>query len=223
MSPKQLDAFQAWLQQQAGKARSDCSSSVSYTSGLYFNGRACAFNDAFEYLVILRGKSPNALVPPWVGKLRHSRGLCDDWGCIRDESGQMVLKVNCSWVLEKDLYRHRKNGTDPTQPVVDYLLAMLNGTEARPMNAPTKQADPASVRQDQLVRRLQNHIAMLGPHQKERMTGKLLIEATAEIQRLRDALWRIAEVGHCGSGVAPRIAKDTLSPNSPASATEVKP
>ena len=82
------------------------------------------------------------------------------------------------------------------------------------MSATSKQPDPASVRQDQLVRRLQAHIAMMAPHQKERSGGQLLIEATAEIQRLRDALGRIAEVGHCGSGVAPRIAKDTLSPNS---------
>lgn len=70
------------------------------------------------------------LVRPWVGKLRHARGLCDDWGCIRDESGKMVLQVNCSWLLEKDLYRHRKKCTDPTQPVVDYLLAVLNGPNA---------------------------------------------------------------------------------------------
>lgn len=82
--------------------------------------------------------------------------------------------------------------------------------EARDARPP---AGEGASSQDPLVRRLQNHIAMLAPHQKERMTGKLLIEATAEIQRLRDALGRIAEVGHCGSGVAPRIAKDTLSPN----------
>jgi hypothetical protein len=64
-----------------------------------------------------------------------------------------------------------------------------------------------------LVRRLQAHIAMMASHQKERRGGQLLIEATSEINRLRDALSRIAEVGHCGSGVAPRIAKDTLMEN----------
>lgn len=84
------------------------------------------------------------------------------------------------------------------------------------MSKPVKQAGS----QDAMVRRLRNHIAMLAPHQKERVTGKLLIEATNEIERLRDALEHIAEVGHCGSGVAPRIAKDTLSPNAQGSATE---
>ena len=74
--------------------------------------------------------SQDALVRPWVGKLRHSRGLCDDWGCIRDESGKIVLHVNSSHVLEKDLYQHRKNETDPTQPVVDYLLSVLNAPNA---------------------------------------------------------------------------------------------
>jgi hypothetical protein len=35
-----------------------------------------------------------------------------------------------------------------------------------------------------LLRRLQNHRAAMAPHQKERHAGKLLLEATAEIQRL---------------------------------------
>lgn len=81
--------------------------------------------------------SQHALVRPWVGKLKHAKGLCDDWGCIRDESGKMVLKVTCSWMLEKDLYRHRKKGTDPTQPVVDYLLAVLNAPNSELSNSPT--------------------------------------------------------------------------------------
>lgn len=35
-----------------------------------------------------------------------------------------------------------------------------------------------------LLRRLQNHRAIMAPHQRERHAGKLLIEATSEIQRL---------------------------------------
>ncbi len=83
--------------------------------------------------------SPNVQVRPWVGKLRHSRGLCDDWGCIRDESGKIVLQVNCSRVPEKDLYHHRKKGTDPTQPVVDYLLSVLNAPNTKANNGGTEQ------------------------------------------------------------------------------------
>ena len=35
-----------------------------------------------------------------------------------------------------------------------------------------------------LLRRLQNHRAMMSPEQKERHAGKLLLDATAEIDRL---------------------------------------
>lgn len=35
-----------------------------------------------------------------------------------------------------------------------------------------------------LLRRLQNHRAMMSPEQKERRAGKLLLDATAEIDRL---------------------------------------
>jgi hypothetical protein len=35
-----------------------------------------------------------------------------------------------------------------------------------------------------LLRRLQNHRAAMAPHQKKRHAGKLLLEATDEIQRL---------------------------------------
>jgi hypothetical protein len=35
-----------------------------------------------------------------------------------------------------------------------------------------------------LLRRLQNHRASMAPHQKERHAGKLLLDATAEIDRL---------------------------------------
>lgn len=35
-----------------------------------------------------------------------------------------------------------------------------------------------------LLRRLQSHVAMMAPHQRERRAGKLLLDSTAEIQRL---------------------------------------
>lgn len=66
-----------------------------------------------------------------------------------------------------------------------------------------------------LDQRLRAYITWMAPHQKDREGGKLLIEAAAEIQRLKAALERVAQVGHTGSGVAPRIAKDALSPRTP--------
>jgi predicted metal-binding protein len=42
----------------------------------------------------------------------------------------------------------------------------------------TSPASDGSAVQSGLIRRLRNHIAMMAPHQKERQTGKLLIEAT---------------------------------------------
>lgn len=50
------------------------------------------------------------------------------------------------------------------------------------MNDPNEQAENDRVQH--LILRLRNHIAMLAPHQKERLTGKLFIEATDEIVRL---------------------------------------
>ena len=47
----------------------------------------------------------------------------------------------------------------------------------------SKTGDPA-VGSTRLVR----HISMMAPHQKDREGGMLLIEATAEIRRLREAL-----------------------------------
>ena len=55
----------------------------------------------------------------------------------------------------------------------------------RPTPEPIRILD---VEPSSLVRRLRSHLAMLAPHQKERMTGKLLIEATEEIERLHAAI-----------------------------------
>ncbi len=65
-------------------------------------------------------------VRPWVGNLRHSRELCDDWGFIRDESGKLIITVPVT-VPHEEWAEHRRNNTDPTQPTVDAILAALNG------------------------------------------------------------------------------------------------
>jgi hypothetical protein len=68
------------------------------------------------------------LVRPWVGKLHHARTLCDDWGTIRDESGRLILTVTVpSSVNISGWEQYRREGTDPTQPVVDAILAAING------------------------------------------------------------------------------------------------
>ena len=65
------------------------------------------------------------LVRPWVGNLRHSRELCDDWGFIRDESGKLIITVPVT-VPHEEWAAHRRNNTDPTQPIVDAILNALN-------------------------------------------------------------------------------------------------
>ncbi len=64
---------------------------------------------------------------PWVGKLHHARRMCDDWGCIRDEADNLIIRVNFPNHSESVLCKHRRNGTDPTQNRVDWILAALNG------------------------------------------------------------------------------------------------
>ena len=66
------------------------------------------------------------LVRPWIGQLHHARELCDDWGCIRDEAGTMIIRVNLPTHDESVLNEHRRNKTDPTQGRVDAILAALN-------------------------------------------------------------------------------------------------
>ena len=68
---------------------------------------------------------------PWQGKLRHSRNLCDDWGCIRDEADDCIIRVQLPTYDEAVLNVHRRNKTDPTQDRVDYILAALNGQNAQ--------------------------------------------------------------------------------------------
>jgi hypothetical protein len=60
MTSEQLDRFQEWLKREAVEA--------DKYSGSYFNGRACAFNDAFECLTILRMKASQQTESTEVGK-----------------------------------------------------------------------------------------------------------------------------------------------------------
>jgi len=66
-------------------------------------------------------------VLPWTGRLHHARELCDDWGCIRDEAGTLIIRVNLPTHDEGVLNEHRRNKTDPTQQRVDAILTALNG------------------------------------------------------------------------------------------------
>ena len=62
---------------------------------------------------------------PWQGKLYHSRGSSDDWGTIRDERHDAIIRVPITLDEEK-LVQHRRAGTDPTQQIVDEILNRLN-------------------------------------------------------------------------------------------------
>ena len=73
-----------------------------------------------------RHSSPTPGSAPWVGKLRHSRDLCDDWGYIRDETNAIIMVVKSPTFDEDQLNKHRREKTDPTQERVDAILAALN-------------------------------------------------------------------------------------------------
>ena len=87
---------------------------------------------------------------PWTGKLRHARELCDDWGCIRDEAHNLIIRVNLPTHDESVLNKHRRTKTDPTQERVDAILTALN--EERELAAMTAERDAW---QAKFVRRLQ--------------------------------------------------------------------
>ena len=73
-----------------------------------------------------------AIVRPWVGKLHHARTICDDWGTIRDETGRLILTVMIPHSADiVGWEQYRRAGTDPTQPVVDVILAALNGPNVK--------------------------------------------------------------------------------------------
>jgi hypothetical protein len=66
------------------------------------------------------------VVQPWIGKLHHARQLSDDWGYIRDETDNLIIRINLPTHDETVLAEHRRNKTDPTQERVDAILAALN-------------------------------------------------------------------------------------------------
>jgi hypothetical protein len=92
MTSEQLDRFQDWLNREAVEANKK--------SGAYFNGRACAFNDAFECLTILRmndsqppestesDKSPNA-----PGSARFAATADGTW-LLTIDYGDMKISVD---------------------------------------------------------------------------------------------------------------------------------
>jgi len=65
---------------------------------------------------------------PWQGKLYHSRGSSDDWGTIRDERHDAIIRVPITLDEEK-LVEHRRAGTDPSQQIVNEILNRINAYE----------------------------------------------------------------------------------------------
>jgi len=65
---------------------------------------------------------------PWVGKLYHAKREEDDWGYIRDDAGDLIIRIEIP--LDGNdldtLHDHRMYNTDPTQERVDAILALLN-------------------------------------------------------------------------------------------------
>jgi hypothetical protein len=69
-------------------------------------------------------------LPPWKGKLHHSRKPGDDWGRIRDEDGDLIICLVLPTDDENELAKHRRKKTDPTQERVDYIVNILNQRNA---------------------------------------------------------------------------------------------
>ncbi len=88
------------------------------------------FADALQSYIAAHSWQPMETAP-WQGALRHSRNLGDDWGCIRDESGDCIIRVTLPTYDDAELQAHRRESTDPTQERVDYLLGVLNNPEVR--------------------------------------------------------------------------------------------
>jgi hypothetical protein len=65
---------------------------------------------------------------PWTGKLRHSQEITDDWGCVRDESNRLIFTVAVK-ADHDERAEHRRNKTDPTQPIVDAIISILNDAD----------------------------------------------------------------------------------------------
>ena len=67
-----------------------------------------------------------------------------------------------------------------------------------------------------LLRRLRQHEAMMGPHQKDRETGRLYVAATAEIARLIDLCTSVHDRllrGDADTVLLSRLAEGWQGPN----------
>ena len=74
----------------------------------------------------LKTKSKPSSPKPWKGNLYHAKKQGDDWGCIRDQDENCILRVQIQNYDKDVLNKHRKNKTDPTQPIIDHVLNKLN-------------------------------------------------------------------------------------------------
>ena len=94
---------------------------MSYIDGCIERSKECGMYDGTEPKVDSMAGSV-----PWVGKLHHARQLCDDWGCIRDDAGNRIMTIPLPTYDERILDNHRREKTDPTQEIIDYVLSKLN-------------------------------------------------------------------------------------------------
>jgi hypothetical protein len=88
---------------------------------------------------------------PWQGKLSHSRGPSDDWGTIRDERQNAIIRVPITLDEEK-LVEHRRAGTDPAQQIVDEILNRINSYEET-----KRQLDEAERKLSRIYRWVEKH------------------------------------------------------------------
>ena len=84
---------------------------------------------------------------PWVGKLHHAMMICDDWGCIRDEDGECIMRVMIPDHDETVLNKHRIAKTDPTQGRVDAILNQINAKNGRS----NSDDSTVTIKEDQLL------------------------------------------------------------------------
>jgi hypothetical protein len=62
----------------------------------------------------------------WNGKLHHDKSPYADWGMIRDETGKLIMRVQMPYMTTDQENEHRRNRTDPSQDLIDYLLLIIN-------------------------------------------------------------------------------------------------
>ena len=65
----------------------------------------------------------------WEGQLHHAKAngrTCNDWGYIRDEDDNLIMCVKYPYQRDIELDNHRREGTDPAQARVDFIVAAVN-------------------------------------------------------------------------------------------------